>query len=221
MANGKIVMDKDREDQGGSRPVPDPTALTTQQLIREMGGLRELLETRLDAMDKATDLNKSATDKVPCLISDAVKQLEKLQNEKFGEKFDSIDTQFRERDTRTEQTRTSDKVAVDAALQAQKEAAGAQNESNTAANAKTESNFTKQLDQTGTLITTTNKALQDQITEIKGRLDRGEGSMGGRIEKAEETRQTQGWVIPLVVVAGLTLVGIATTIIGLFMHAPK
>ena len=42
-------------------------------------------------------------------------------------------SQFAERDKRTEQLSLADKTAIAAALQAQKEAAGAQNESNTAA----------------------------------------------------------------------------------------
>ena len=37
-------------------PVPDPTKLTTEQLRRELGALREIIETRLDGMDRATEL---------------------------------------------------------------------------------------------------------------------------------------------------------------------
>ena len=34
------------------RPIPDPTLLTTQQLLRELAALRELLETRIDSLDR-------------------------------------------------------------------------------------------------------------------------------------------------------------------------
>ena len=44
----------------------------------------------------------------------------------YAEKFSSIQTQFKERDVRTDQTASQVKLAVDAALQAQKEAAGEQ-----------------------------------------------------------------------------------------------
>ena len=33
-------------------PVPDPTLLTTEQLIRSMAALREILEARFDGTDK-------------------------------------------------------------------------------------------------------------------------------------------------------------------------
>jgi ribosomal protein L21 len=39
-------------DRGDKRPVPDPTALTTEQLNREILHLRELMESRLDQMDR-------------------------------------------------------------------------------------------------------------------------------------------------------------------------
>ena len=52
-----------RPAAGGWVPVPDPTILTTEavsrvtdQFERELGALRELLETRLSAMDRATEL---------------------------------------------------------------------------------------------------------------------------------------------------------------------
>ena len=37
-------------------PVPDPTRLTTEQLRRELATLREIIETRLHGMDRATEL---------------------------------------------------------------------------------------------------------------------------------------------------------------------
>ena len=199
-------MDRDRTDQGGSRPVPDPTLLTTQQLIREMGSLRELLETRLDAMDKATELNKSATDKVPCMIKDAVSQLEARQNEKFI----SIDKQFFERDIRADKIALLGKEAIAAALQAAKELVGSQSESFTAANAKTEQNFTKQLDQIG-----------DRVTDLKERLDRGEGAIVSRRETEVVSHQQQSWIIPLVVVGLLTLISIGVSVASIMMHVPK
>lgn len=48
-------------------PVPDPTTLTTQQLYRESTGLRDILETRLAAMDKALGLLQNAANKSPSI----------------------------------------------------------------------------------------------------------------------------------------------------------
>jgi hypothetical protein len=161
----------------GWTPIPDPTVLTTQQLQREIATSRELveaslngivrtLETRLDGMDKVLELIQTCSDRIPKEIEDRVKQLQFLHEEKFN----SIKTQFAERDTRAEQTTSSSKVAVDAALQAAKEAVGEQNRSNAAAITKSEGNFTKQIEQLGTLISANQKGADDKIDDIKSRL---------------------------------------------------
>lgn len=177
----------------GSVPVPDPTALTTAALIREIDSLRErtshdtlllreLIETRIDGNDTAVQLLRTTTDKFPYKINEAIKQLQDLHNERFRSldalidiRFDSIDTQFAERDKRTEQLSLADKTAIAAALQAQKEAAGAQNESNTTANNKMEASFAKLIDQTQTLLQAVTRNTDDKINDIKSRLDKGEG----------------------------------------------
>lgn len=138
-------------------PVPDPTTLTTQSLLREIAGLRELLEARLST------------------VSLAVNQLEELHQEKFN----SIAIQFRERDTRAEQSAKDSKIAVDAALQAAKEAVGEQNKSSALAIAKSESATMKQIDQIASLITTLNKSLDDKVVDIKDRMTLIEGHSKG------------------------------------------
>lgn len=261
--------------QWGSVPVPDPTVLTTQQLSLSILGLRELLQARLDAMDKAVTLLQgtintrptvgevavqydekffsirqqiesvvekltvsekyinaklaeaeisrvSALDKAAASIQAGLDKAEKqLQlsldriqmefrgtlskqeerltatfrdrdttiNEKVthlqslhDEKFDSIATQFTERDTRTDQTSKDSKVAVDAALQAAKEAVGEQNKSNALSISKSEAAFTKQIDQIGTLISTTAKNVDDKIDDLKQRIGSVEG-MGKGADK--------------------------------------
>src|ERR1039458_7835294 len=40
----------------GRPPVPDPTVLTTQLVDRAIGAFREVVETRLQAIDRATEL---------------------------------------------------------------------------------------------------------------------------------------------------------------------
>jgi hypothetical protein len=153
------------DPKNGTRtPVPDPTILTTQQLIREVDSAREILETRFNGMDKAIELLQKATDKTPCTIKDAVDRLQELHQEKF----DSIATQFVERDTRTESTARDSKIAIDAALQAAKEAVG-----------KTEISFTKQIDAIGFNLQTMVKAIDDKFDDMKGRLTLIEGQAKG------------------------------------------
>jgi hypothetical protein len=101
-------------------PRPDPTLLTTQQLLRELSSLREIFETRLNAMDKATIVLSETVNRTPTAIQTAVGNLEALVNEKFeaisavsverfgsiGRKFDDADIRyqqhFRDRDIRFE-----------------------------------------------------------------------------------------------------------------------
>ncbi len=200
------------KDTGDIRPVPDPTALTTQAILRELGSLREVLEAvidgqkslfdvRLDGMDKAIVLLQTIMDKQPGIVDQKISTLQKLHEEKFA----SIGTQFIERDTRTEQTSRDSKVAVDAALQAAKEAVGEQNRSSSLAINKSEAATGKQIDQIGLLIGQNAKATDDKIDDLKERLTRMEGAEKG---------QSNAWVWIFAAIGALVgLAGIVVAII--------
>ncbi len=239
---------------GDWRPIPDPTKLTTEQLRRELATLREILETRLDAMDRATELTATHAavvgqqieqtrdrlrdetaadvrqlrelletrldgmdrairlhaeiiDRVPAERDMAIKHLADLHDEKFA----SIALQFAERDVRSEQATEGAKQALDAALLAQKELVAQQNEANSAAAAKAEASFTKQIDQIGTIIQTLEKALDARITELKERIDRGEGTTAGAAGSRSERRLDTGQV--------LTTLSVLAAVIGLLILA--
>ena len=193
---------------GDIRPVPDPTVLTTAAILREMQSLREILEgridghrdlfnARIDGMDKAITLLQVITDRQPADVDRKVESLQKLHEEKFG----SIQVQFKERDVRTEQTSRDSKVAVDAALQAAKEAVGAQQASSATAIAKNETATAKQIDTLALLIQTGNKASDDKIADLKDRLNRIEGKSEGKTGVGQS----------LVAVASLIIAAIAVT----------
>ena len=190
---------------GGSRPVPDPTVLTTQALMREITGLREILETkaagdrgiieaRLKGMDRAVELLQAIADRMPTDIQGRVEDLERLHEEKFR----SIQVQFSERDTRAEQTSRDSKVAVDAALQAAKEAVGKQNEASDRSIQKSETATTKQIDQQGLRI----DDLKERLTRIEGE---GRGSEAAKV--TQQTSNTGNIAIIGVVIAALGLLG--------------
>lgn len=179
--------------RGDVRPVPDPTRLTTEQLNREiaslreasekgLAALREIIATRLDGNDRAIRLLQEAADRFPNWVDEKVRALKEVHEQRFTaitdtttEKFLSIEKQFAERDVRTEQAAGAVKIAVDAALQAQKEAAGEQNRSTALAASKSETATTKQIDQLGQLIQTMTKASDDKFADVKERLTRIEG----------------------------------------------
>lgn len=189
-------------------PVPDPTSLTTDQLRREIQALRELLEARLvaqgdliKALSLRTDGRQETVDVTVGHLRDLL--ISNLKNvevkiDQLGavslERFLRIDTQFVERDKRTDQLSTADKTAVAAALQAAKEAVGAQNTSNSIAIAKSESATQESIKQLGTLLSSASQATNDKIGDLRARLDRGEGGSAGAKVSADSSRDNIGLI---------------------------
>lgn len=136
-----------------SRPVPDPTALTTAALTREVQSLKELILTRLDAMDKALILLQTRADRVPSEVDIKVGQLQALH----GEKFRSVDNQF-----------IASSTALAAALQAAKEAVD-----------KGSQGTTKTIDQLAAVMGVETKSVNDKVTELRERLTKIEGRDSG------------------------------------------
>lgn len=126
--------------------VSDPTPLTTQQILREIASLKELFETRLDAMDKAILLLQQFTDRQP--TTTAVAQSVECLRDLHDEKFNSIASRFNERDIRAEKMFSERKTAGEIAFTAYKDASD-----------KSETFFTKQID-----------AMDAKITDLKERM---------------------------------------------------
>jgi len=179
----------------GSTPVPDPTLLTTQQLTREIGALREILEaqidgnqrecqTRFSANERATELLQVIFDRIPDQIKEKVAQLKALQDERFT----GVERSFDERDVRVKESATATATAVAAALQAAKEAVGEQNKSFTVSIDKSEKAFGDSISQLRIAVDTATKGLDSQIADIKERLTRIESMGVGRVQAVTETR---------------------------------
>jgi hypothetical protein len=175
-----------RMQTGPSVPVPDPTVLTTQALQREIEAarerfddkivmVREVIEARLDGNDDAIALLRETVDKAPELLDHAIRQTREL----IDERFRAIDTRFGERDIRNNAATSSNKEAITAALTAVREAG-----------AKSETAFTKQIDQIMTLIGSTQKSIDDKVGDLKDRLTIIESRKVG--EKEATTTQQQG-----------------------------
>jgi hypothetical protein len=157
--------------------------MTTRALLREVAMLRELMEsrinsqkevveTRLTAMDKAVVLLQTSTELQRTVILSQVEQLKDLH----GEKFQGVQRQFTERDERTKSTAELNQKAIDAALQAAKELVGVQAKSNEQTNAKTESMLVKQVEGIIDLIKTNALSTSDKIeANAKSANDRNDG----------------------------------------------
>jgi hypothetical protein len=206
------------------RHIQDPTALTTQQLTREISALKEVMFTRLDGMDRAIILFNENITRVPTDTDKQISHLREFILQMFStqdERFEGIQTQFRERDIRVEQTAKASKEALDAALQAAKEAVGKQNDSFAQSIAKVEAAFTKQMDQLGILITNTVTAINDKIDDLKGRLALIEGVDRGKTtavvtQQASNFNAANLWGIILGIVGTSAIVG--ALIISLNRH---
>ena len=179
----------------GSRPVPDPTILTTQALEREISSLRTYIDSqnqtqdeRLRGIDKATALR---LDIIHSIIPDVEKLIayERLLTEG---KFESVAQQFKERDTRSERESRDNALKVDAAFAAQEKQAAATNEANQKAIDKSEAatnESIKKADDTGKAA---NAALADKIDDIKTRIGIIDATMVGLIQRGASTREASG-----------------------------
>lgn len=215
MAGPTVASNPGDESPYGSRPVPDPTKLTTDavnaatdQWRRDLAAMARTIEARLDAMDTAADLHRQFADDAIKTIPIQILHARNLTDEKFA----SIGRQFTERDTRTEQTQRTSKEALDAALLAAKELVNTQNESNAKSAEKTEASFTKQIEQIGDLIRTGAAATAQQIADLKERIDRSEGGERGRSTQVVETRSQQNTQAQVLGVA-LVAIGILASVL--------
>lgn len=185
---------------GDIRPVPDPTALTTslveaakEDIRRELSAnhnalqssidsVLALLQGRLEASDKAIVLLQTSQDRIPAHVGEKIGHLQALVEQKFAtqeERFRGISLQFEERDVRGEQSERTTKVAIDAALQAQKEMGAAQNINIAQSLARIEATGQKQVEQVVTLSQTSTQATNDKIDDVKERLSLIEGRTAG------------------------------------------
>jgi hypothetical protein len=159
------------------RPIPDPTALTTDavnQAVRVAkdytDGKVAVLVERLDGIDRATKLLNDTVTRVPTETQREVAHLCSLMEEKFR----SVALQFVERDLRAERESRDNKIAVDAAFAAQKEIASKQDESSAKAIEKSERAIEKVVG-----------ALADKIDDLKDRVVAIEsGRIGAKENKA-------------------------------------
>jgi len=157
---------------GGSQ---DPSALTTQQLLRENFWLRELIEanihvieTRQAAAEDAVKLLQAFADRTPTTM-DVQHEVVALREVTF-EKFGAIEEQFSQLAIQTDKAALAVKEAVKDAFAAAKEVVAQQNISNALSTDKSEKAIGKQIDGLIDQIKGMVKTMDDKFSDIKDRI---------------------------------------------------
>jgi hypothetical protein len=217
------------------RPIPDPTILTTQQLFREIAALEKILITRiegvkseitvrLDAMDKAMEVATDIVTHTPTEIDREITHLKALHDSKFN----AIDRQFENRDSRLEQANRDNKENVQSALKAANDSVSQHNQSSALAIAKSEAAFAKQIDQQAVVIQTmkdaleskmaaSNESTEDKISELRksvnstdSRVTQIEGRGSGVTSAEHKQESSNNWIATVIgLIIGVGGVGIA------------
>lgn len=188
---------QDRMEEG--KPTPDPTVLTTEQLLREIdrlekltvaqvSGLKELLAEKIDSMksevESMRDLRNQKFDAMDDHIvgvsrkcADQTTELAKLVDEKISnidnnlsEKLVSVKTQFDLIERQRVEQKQDTKAAVDAALAAAKEAVKEQKDASDKSITKTETATAEQLKQMNVTFTTQLAGITSPISDLKDRV---------------------------------------------------
>jgi hypothetical protein len=120
-------------------------------------------------------------------------------------RFDSVDTQFTERDTRASESSLASQKAIDAALQSQKESASEQTRALIQSINKSEDSTQKQLEQQRTVLIAVEKTLSDKISDVADRLNRWEGTGDGKAQISAPLWAMGASILTALMIAGLMM----------------
>ena len=162
-------------DDDVAKPVPDPTILTTEQLLREVENLRVYVDAALGSAKELTEEKLSST----------ATQFEVVERQRVEQKNDT-------------------KAAVDAALAAAKEAVKEQTTAFGLATAKSENATAEQLKQLTVTFTTAIQGVTAQLGDNKTRVERIENLKQGGRETVAGIYALVGFLVTLLVL-GSTL----------------
>lgn len=216
-------------DTQGTRPIPDPTILTTEQLLRSISTLREWVEAqfqvrdeRLAGIDRATELRLDGIQSIPGMIDEKVRHLAEVVTAQLTAMNDKLD-RF---DGLRLELKADSKTQIDAALLAQKEQATLQDQANQKAIDKQNDQNEKASDKLTELFRAEMAALRTEIggtgrelAALDTRVTKTEASRVGGQEATTERRNANS-AIYAAVGFGITILITAITIVG-FIVANK
>jgi hypothetical protein len=137
----------------------------------------QAIDTRLSAMDKATELQHEDMVRVPTLLDKAIGSVRDLLEQSMRTEIAGVVGQLFAFKSEATERFAGSKLAIDAALAAAKEAT-----------AKIEAGFTKQIDGMVEIINTKTENLSGSIGDIKDRVVALESRAGAVVQVRRDTR---------------------------------
>ncbi len=156
---------------GENPPVPDPTVLTTEQLLREISNATDFVDAQLKRVEDVA-----------------------------GEKFDSVDKQFELVERQRVEQKLDTATAVAAALAAAKEAVTEQTAASEKSITKSETATAEQLRQLTATFTTALGGLTNILDDLKERVGKIESRKEGSSEFGKTLVAIAGLALSVVLV---------------------
>ena len=169
-------------------PLPDPTVLTTAQLLRQIQGLNALMEAKFSGYRESND-----------------------------SRFDGITREFSLIESRRVEQKIDTKVAVDAALSAAEKAVREQTVASEKSIIKSETSSAEQSKQQNATFTASIKGVQDTVVDLKERFSKLENTRLGATEAKDTQRLDMGMILSFGFFL-IALVSIAITIVTMVMN---
>ena len=228
------VVQPEEDRLGDVVTKPDPTRRVTEQLLREIGTVRELFDAEFTSTHKEIDQIRKYSEARSEDIKHSEISVKELFAEKLGRNQDHIEhvmgltnTELRNIVTLIEKTAELNNTALQAAFATAEKAVVAAQTASALANTKMETTFTGNFQQINQLITTLQESFRreigdlrkvqdDKAEEIKkqvaaaeSRFQSGEGRREGEMFYKGESRLNMSsliaWIIAATAVIGLSL----------------
>lgn len=206
---GRPDPTRQRGDQGDWRPRPDPTALTTEQLHRETGVLRELLELRIGAVEAS-------------LVAESA-EIRRLFERVMNERDRRYEERFQAGQQAIASALAAAEKAVNHAVANQERAVAAAFESSEKAISKAETSIEKRADATYVQLAELQRilsalmpreesearyrGLEEQVNSIGSRVDKIEARAGGMGSLAGALMGAAGVIVAAIGIAAAILRG--------------
>ena len=162
-----------------TKPTPDPTILTTEQLFRESDRIEKLFRSELDGAQ-----------------------------EKNRVLFHAIDDMFEMIESRRQEQKIDTKVAVDAALSAAEKAVREQTVASEKSINKSETMFAEQLKQQNQTFSVSLKGLETVVDDLKARVVKIEGMALGASANRDTQRLDMGTILAVLSLAAVVVFAI-------------